>query len=499
MKKIIYLGIALVMLFSMAGLSACDLDLGLAAYKTTAKSEITSHVQGLTQTNYTPANWTLIEQRADEGKTAVEAAESKSSVDTAVTTAKADIDAVEQKDEVEDFVLTISVEKTTLPQGEDFAVSVTLKNNGEKEYEILYSRLFWQEVDGVRLESPISPPWLVRTQLFEANSVFCRDTEEDPFEGLYFDYNDWLLGSDFGAGAHELTFVATFWLQDEQPIEIKSNTVALTVEKDSEIVEVETADMIELHTWYFTSGLPNNAIKLNHTDDNVIFACSVDNGQFGFGMNGLKTMIANSGDTLYWQDVDAEVSVIGHAFFETVLKADNNIIGYAVVRINATTYMWYNATILKAALFPKIDDEYQNITEEYVKAAIEKVKNEKTHASGDKEDDMVLSDELKAIILQDLFEQFVKPSKPDAVNNLSILAYYGTYNECVVLTTSLDLRTATGIMPMVVGGVTFYINMYQIRTWHEGSFYSLQEAYDNGYLTQENLEHIKNNFEIGGI
>ena len=44
----------------------------------------------------------------------------------------------------------------------------------------------------------------------------------------------------------------------------------------NEIIETEITNMIELHTWYFTSGIPNNAIVVKNTNENAIFECSAD-------------------------------------------------------------------------------------------------------------------------------------------------------------------------------------------------------------------------------
>ena len=65
------------------------------------------------------------------------------------------------------------------------------------------------------------------------------------------------------------------------------------------------------------------------------------------------------------------------AFVEIILKFDNNIIGYAVVEIYTPDGygQTFLARVLKSALFPKIDGEYQNVTQEYVKTIIERIKN----------------------------------------------------------------------------------------------------------------------------
>lgn len=49
---------------------------------------------------------------------------------------------------------------------------------------------------------------------------------------------------------------------------------------DDSIKEESISDMIELHTWYFTSGVPNNAIKVKHMN-NTNFECIVDKGRLG--------------------------------------------------------------------------------------------------------------------------------------------------------------------------------------------------------------------------
>ena|GEM_PF-1944982 len=256
------------MLLSIAGLSACD-NLDLAAYKTTAKSEITNHVQGLTSSNYTPANWTLIEQRADEGKAAVEAAASKPAVDTAKMEAITDIDNVPKEESA----------------------------------------------------------------------------------GAFFS-----LQEAFDKG--------------------------LLTKADLE------------------------SIAYYHNDDSM---------------------------PVYPETLDADI----------------------------------------------------------VKASIEDIKN---NANGNKEDEMELTEELKAIILQDLCAKNSVPFKSDLINTF-ILAYYGTYNGCVVLSISYITYSPT----ITIGGVKFFINIYQITTWYKGNFYSLQEAYDSGYLIQENLKQIKVYYENGGI
>jgi hypothetical protein len=90
-------------------------------------------------------------------------------------------------------------------------------------------------------------------------------------------------------------------------------------------------------------------------------------------------VIAKPGDVIEWfpeSGYDPE-----QAFIDIILKIDGNIIGYAVVKVWTTNgdhseglNCIFTAKLLKSALIPKIDGEYQNVTEAQVKAAIETIK-----------------------------------------------------------------------------------------------------------------------------
>ena len=139
-----------------------------------------------------------------------------------------------------------------------------------------------------------------------------------------------------------------------------------------DFVEVETHDMIELHTWFFTSGMPNNAIVFKDTNKSTVFECSVDNGNLkASSTQYVKNLVAKPDDTIYWQ-TDATIE---QAFIEIILKIEDNIVGYAVIEIlQNNTSVDYKASVCKSALIPKVNDEYQNVTEKQVKTAIEKAK-----------------------------------------------------------------------------------------------------------------------------
>ena len=131
------------------------------------------------------------------------------------------------------FVLTISAEETSLPQGEDFRVNVELRNDSGEDVEIVYSILFWPRIPGWEPFGGIAiDPPEPQTRLFEAGSVI-RNVDVWGNEG-----EGWLLGSDLEQGTHELTFRASFSLISvgdngefiEQQISIVSPAILLTVQ-----------------------------------------------------------------------------------------------------------------------------------------------------------------------------------------------------------------------------------------------------------------------------
>lgn len=146
------------------------------------------------------------------------------------------------------------------------------------------------------------------------------------------------------------------------------------------IKESETNDMIELHTWYFTSGLRNNAIKVQNPNEDAVFECTVDNGELWQDdlQQYVKKLTVKSGDTIYWSPFDGTGIRIESAHIQIIVRVDEQIVGYAVIGINAVSAdtLDYSANVLKSSLFPKVNGQYQNITEVYVKSIIEKIIND---------------------------------------------------------------------------------------------------------------------------
>jgi len=141
-----------------------------------------------------------------------------------------------------EFLLTISVEETTLTQGENFQVNVELKNNSGQDVEITYSLLFWPHIVGMpNIDGMVITPPHLRTVLFEAGNVLAntgmgsglleegvRKSEPCSFVGT-----PWEFGHSLEPGSYELHFVASFIINSgrdgEQSVSIRSNMVLITV------------------------------------------------------------------------------------------------------------------------------------------------------------------------------------------------------------------------------------------------------------------------------
>ena len=115
-------------------------------------------------------------------------------------------------------------------------------------------------------------------------------------------------------------------------------------------------------------------------DQNVVYTYTVDKGVLDKVKIGempespiifTKNLNANSDDLIFWTSIEYldDGSGVTEAFVEIILKLEQNIIGYAVI--------WCvrdDGAIIKSVLFPQVDGKYQNISEEYVKAAFEEVR-----------------------------------------------------------------------------------------------------------------------------
>jgi hypothetical protein len=97
-------------------------------------------------------------------------------------------------------------------------------------------------------------------------------------------------------------------------------------------------------------------------------------------------------------------------------------------------------------------------------------------------------------ILQEFFKTYVKPEDTEAkatVNDIRITGYFGTYNGVVIVRFGGYFGYADVITVESVAGINFtYPNPKPNLAWKDGILYRLQEAYDLGLLTDEDVKNI---------
>ena len=146
---------------------------------------------------------------------------------------------------------------------------------------------------------------------------------------------------------------------------------------NGKLVEVD-AEIVELSTWHFTSGVPNNLITVNHSEANAIFEISVDKGTFWVyeEQRYLQTVTVNNGETIYWHEFDTDGGwlKVEIAYANIIAKVDDNIVGYAVIKIFKNDSNWFSAEVLKSVVFPKVNDQYQKVTIKQIETKIAEAK-----------------------------------------------------------------------------------------------------------------------------
>ena len=77
------------------------------------------------------------------------------------------------------------------------------------------------------------------------------------------------------------------------------------------------------------------------------------------------------------------------------------------------------------------------------------------------------------------------------IDDVSVVAYYGNYNGSVPVMMRVYGRGYIGVdRCRVIADIEFAVSGNFITVWKDGQFYSLEEAYNLGFLTQEDLRDI---------
>lgn len=124
-------------------------------------------------------------------------------------------------------------------------------------------------------------------------------------------------------------------------------------------------------------GIPFSLSAPEYPD--AVFEVSADGGELILWEGGHVTPLetpftAVNGGTIYWSDLSPAGNG-DRAYIDIVTLVGENIVGYAVVEIYVSDYVYY-AKLLKSVSFPQVDGSYQAISGEYVRAEMERARGE---------------------------------------------------------------------------------------------------------------------------
>lgn len=171
----------------------------------------------------------------------------------------------------------------------------------------------------------------------------------------------------------------------------------ITVYASSESEEVALLEERELEEgtvlpWEYgwlpgLNSLPGLPIKLSSSDyQDVSFEVSADGGQFVLldedgGSTPLSSpFVAENNTLLYWQAAE-EGPVPSCVYVDIIVRDGDAVVGYAVLQLSTApseqeSDPFYYVVLRKAVSFPRLDGAYQDVTEAYVRAAIEEAKTD---------------------------------------------------------------------------------------------------------------------------
>lgn len=107
-----------------------------------------------------------------------------------------------------------------------------------------------------------------------------------------------------------------------------------------------------------------------------------------------------------------------------------------------------------------------------------------------------LSQEMELRIKADRIEQLLErtpvhllPEEGFSIDGVLIFRYFGTYSDSVTLIIEDAYTRTAGFWEAEIAGYNFE-GSRSIMVWNDGQFYSLCKAYDEGFLTTEDIKTI---------
>jgi hypothetical protein len=105
-----------------------------------------------------------------------------------------------------------------------------------------------------------------------------------------------------------------------------------------------------------------------------------------------------------------------------------------------------------------------------------------------------LDQEIETLVIQDYFDQVLIPAAGAnademELSDVQILRYYGTFNGYVVVMFNSGARHE-GWKETIAETTIYYLDSRRIYVWKDGSLCVLKQAYENNFLSVENIQSI---------
>ena len=210
------------------------------------------------------------------------------------------------------------------------------------------------------------------------------------------------IGGDEQSSAPNVVIAPGFLTLTAYAASTEENVTA-ELPQGQKIIMEEGVEVPVNYNWTPTmSSRPGIPLNLSAPEyPNAIFEVSVNGGELLLWEEGKITQIEspfNTGNdtTIYWTSLSQtskgsnELYIESEAYINIIVREEEHIVGYAVVEIytnnldnEAKQNYIYHAKLLKSVSFPKVNENYQEITKEYIETEMQKIRSQNTNLEQD--------------------------------------------------------------------------------------------------------------------
>lgn len=139
--------------------------------------------------------------------------------------------------------------------------------------------------------------------------------------------------------------------------------------------ETNMENMIELTSWHFTSGVPNNLITVHYPDEKAKIEIVADDGYLN---NKESKQIICPETTISWTP-GGITATKSKTFISVIITVDDNIEAYGIVKIyrqNNSSWSDAKSVVLKSVLIKNQTNGSNIVSREYINSLLEELKKQ---------------------------------------------------------------------------------------------------------------------------